>query len=290
VHAAAGSTTASTWRATAATAAGALISIVILATIVVWSYRLGVRDAAEVPVIRASTDAFKSKPDDPGGLEVAHQNRSVYELVAPSAGATQEGYAPESERLTAEDAAPAKMEAAPQPRPEAAEVVVARPAPATPAVEAVAPAQDATTTTESAAGAAGLPEAEVPAADAQTAGEPSFAPEAAPRPSRRPTRTASVAPERAEADEPRAAAAASSVQIQLGAFISEEIAAAQWTAIKSRNGDLLNGRGRVIMPVTSGGRQLYRLRAGPFDAVSGASALCRGLKARGEACIVASAR
>lgn len=296
VQAEAGTTSGSTWRAKTATAAGALISIVILATIVVWSYRLGVRDAAEVPVIRASTEAFKSKPDDPGGLEVAHQNRTVYELVAPSAAASQEGYAPEAERLTAEDAAPAKMNAAPVPRPAATEVVVARPAPVAPAetTEAV--------TTETQAGvseAAATPTAPVsdateaaPAVDAsaEAATEPSFAPVTAPSPRHRPTRTASVAPERAEADEPRAAAAASSVQIQLGAFVSEEIAAGQWTAIKSRNGDLLNGRGRVIMPVISGGRQLYRLRAGPFDAVSDASALCRGLKARGEACIVASAQ
>ena len=288
----------STWRAKAATAAGALISIVILATIVVWSYRLGVRDAAEVPVIRASSEAFKSKPEDPGGLEVAHQNRTVYDLVAPSSGVTQEGYAPEPERLTAEDAAPEKMTATPQPRPESAEVVVARPAPAAPApvdagqtqgaaVETLAP--EVITAETDVAETAATETAATATAGAET-GEPTFAPATSPRPAHRPTRTALVAPERAEADEPRAAAAASSVQIQLGAFVSEEIAANQWTAVKSRNGDLLNGRGRVIMPVTSGGRQLYRLRAGPFDTIADASALCRGLKARGEACIVASAR
>lgn len=281
----------STWRGKAATGAGALISIVILATIVVWSYRLGVRDAAEVPVIRASTDAFKSKPDDPGGLEVAHQNRNVYDLVAPSGAAGQEGYAPEAERLTAEDVAPAQMESTPQPRPATDEVVVARPAQTAPTTQepaAVAPEATSDTTTETTAAveAADAAEPETPAADA----EPSFAPVAAPRPARRPVRTAAVTPVRDEADEPRAAAAASKVQIQLGAFVSEEIAATQWTSIKSRNGDLLNGRGRVIMPVVSGGRQLYRLRAGPFDTVTDASALCRGLKARGEACIVASAR
>lgn len=291
----AGTTAGSTWRAKTATAAGALISIVILATIVVWSYRLGVRDAAEVPVIRASTEAFKSKPADPGGLEVAHQNRSVYDLVAPSGGVAQEGYAPEAERLTTEDAAPAKMNATPQPRPETSEVVIARTTPAPtstsePAPETATPAAPETSSTQEAAAVeATTPAPEVPAAS-ETVDEPSFAPAASPRPRHRPTRTASVAPERAEADEPRAAAAASSVQIQLGAFVSEDIAAAQWTALKSRNGDLLNGRGRVIMPVTSGGRQLYRLRAGPFDTVSDASALCRGLKARGEACIVASAQ
>ncbi|MGB0926289.1 MAG: SPOR domain-containing protein [Pikeienuella sp.] len=289
--------TGTTWRGKAATAAGALISVVILATIVVWSYRLGVRDAAEVPVIRASSEAFKSKPDDPGGLDVAHQNREVYRLVAPSGAAPQQGYAPEAERLTSEDVAPSKMETTPQPRPTPQEVVIARPAttPAPAAVEAPAPAQTAAPAENAATGAATTTEADTATAapDAEAiaeAGEPNFAPTVAPRPNRRPVRTASVAPVRAEADEPRAAAAASLVQIQLGAFVTEEIAASQWTALKSRNGDLLNGRGRVIMPVTSGGRQLYRLRAGPFETVSDASALCRGLKARGEDCIVASAR
>jgi cell division septation protein DedD len=117
---------------------------------------------------------------------------------------------------------------------------------------------------------------------------PRFAPSAPPRPARQAAAPTTTQP--AEVAEPRAAALASAIQIQLGAFESEEVAAQQWEAIKSRNSDLLEGRGRVITPVLSGGKRLFRLRAGPFDTVQQASALCRGLKGRNEACIVARAR
>ncbi|MEL6794253.1 MAG: SPOR domain-containing protein, partial [Pseudomonadota bacterium] len=115
---------------------------------------------------------------------------------------------------------------------------------------------------------------------------PAAAPIARPRPAR-PAPLEIAARAAIEEPEPRAAALASRIQIQLGAFVSQEVADAQWGAIKSRNGDLLAGRGRVITPVLSGGRRLFRLRAGPFATVEEASALCRGLKARNEACIVA---
>ena len=39
----------SKWRARTATAIGALLSVAILAGLVIWSYKLGVRDAAEIP-------------------------------------------------------------------------------------------------------------------------------------------------------------------------------------------------------------------------------------------------
>ena len=69
---------ASKWRSKAATAFGAAASIVILVAVVAWSYRLGVQDATEIPVIRAELEATKERPEDPGGLEVAHQDRAVY--------------------------------------------------------------------------------------------------------------------------------------------------------------------------------------------------------------------
>lgn len=330
----------------AAKGVGALLSLAVMGGLVFWSYKLGTRDATDIPVIRAAAEATKMRPEEPGGLEVAHQGRAVYSVVSGVSGPEKEGYAPAEQKLAAEDLAPVARAPAPTPRP-TTEVVVARPEPTpapaaapepeeiTPAAEAesvpvkqaepvrvaqassegqtfllprgvdpmalIAPGRSEKKTATKPAAAA---ETSPPAKTVATAPAPEPAPEpaaekpelvaggpapvAAPAARPRPGRTVAAAPQ--EQPEPRAAAAASPVQIQLGAFDSENVAIAQWGEIKSRNGDLLAGRARVITPVNSGGRRLHRLRAGPFASIDEASTLCRGLKARGEACIVARAR
>ncbi|MEL7462459.1 MAG: SPOR domain-containing protein [Pseudomonadota bacterium] len=312
--------TASKWRGRAATAVGALVSVAILVGVVIWSYRLGVRDAAEIPVIRAELGATKQKPEEPGGLEVDYQTRAVYGVLSGDDGA--EGgvaLADAPEALTAEDVAPIERAPAPAPRP-AQETASEPAAPAAsaaaePTREAPSTAPEATSPSDNATEGEATETAEgAPAPESPTSGEaetaeiaalvedaiaedalpeddvanglaPAISPIARPRPARATPQPVAATP--AEAPEPRAAALASRIQIQLGAFVSQEVAEAQWAAIKSRNGDLLAGRGRVITPVLSGGRRLFRLRAGPFENVGEASALCRGLKARNEACIVA---
>lgn len=323
---------AATWRGRTATAVGALMSLAILAGVVIWSYRLGVRDAAEIPVIRAELGATKERPEEPGGVEVDYQGRAVYDVVSgeTEAATTASGYAEPPARLSDEDVAAVKRSPEPAPRPDRAgeagataegeategdaaaapegetdatpaDPAAMTPPPAPPPVEvgddgAVA---DADTATEGAEEAQTLEQQVADAIAAVTAEEaaetdadlsrlaPSQAPTARPRPVRL-TTPAVATP--TETPEPVEAASASRVQIQLGAFTSQDIANAQWDQIRSRNGDLLSGRGRVVTPVQSGGRQLWRLRAGPFASIEEASALCRGLKARNEACIVARSR
>lgn len=278
---------ASAWRGRAATAAGALISLAILAIVVIWSYRLGVRDANDIPVIRAEIEATKIKPEQPGGIEIAHQEREVYTIVDGSSATTESGFAPSEEVLTAEDA---PVSPAPAPRPEVTKPVETTPSP-DPVAEAPAtpepkPETASGETTEETPVATEETETPEPVEEAALTAAPKVAPVALRRPSR-------AAPQQQEASllaEPRAAALASRIQIQLGAFNSEEIAGEQWADLKNRNGDLLSGRARVVTPVVSGGRRLYRLRAGPFKDVDEASTLCRALKARGEDCIVARAR
>lgn len=275
---------ASAWRGRAATTAGALISLAILAIVVIWSYRLGVRDANDVPVIRAQIEATKIKPDQPGGIEIAHQDREVYNIVDGAKPAAEGGFAPSEDVLTVEDA---PVSPAPEPRPQPVAEAPAAPAPVAEApvepaeVEPAAP-EIAEEVTEQ-AGSEETP-------DTGDEDVSPAAPAAAPVALRRPTRSASQPPEETALAEPRAAALASRVQIQLGAFNTEDIAGQQWAELKNRNGDLLSGRARVVSPVVSGGRRLYRLRAGPFSDVDEASTLCRALKARGEDCIVARAK
>lgn len=272
------------WRNGVITAIGALSSVVIIVAVVTWSYRFTVRDAEDIPVIRAEAGLTKIKPEESGGQVVAHQERTVYDAVtkggADAPAVETAKLAPPPATLAEEDKVPSKLAPAPQKRPEQAAATETKPdapAPAEAGVDplaaAVAAAVAEVVSEEGAEGVEGNAQA------------PKFAPAARSRPTRTDPVTA-----RAETPEPRAAAAASEIQIQLGAFDSEAIAEQQWRGIKGRNGDLLTGRGRVITSVQSGGRTLWRLRAGPFDAISDASALCRGLQSRNVDCIVARTR
>ncbi|MEO0680495.1 MAG: SPOR domain-containing protein, partial [Pseudomonadota bacterium] len=84
--------------------------------------------------------------------------------------------------------------------------------------------------------------------------------------------------------------AAGALAIQLGAFNTEAIARDQWRRHAARNADLLSGLSHAVTTVQSGGRTLYRLRAGPMASRARAQELCAALKARGDACITARVR
>ncbi|MEM7211553.1 MAG: SPOR domain-containing protein [Pseudomonadota bacterium] len=72
-------------KSAVSTAIGALVAMALLLTLGVWFYRLGVRDAQNVPIIRAAVDPAKTRPEDPGGLVAPHQDVSSYG-VADSEG------------------------------------------------------------------------------------------------------------------------------------------------------------------------------------------------------------
>lgn len=289
------------WRAGALTAVGAGLSLVILAGVVTWAYKLGVRDATEIPVIRAEAGLTRVRPEDPGGQVAPHQERAVFEVVTgappalPAEPVETLALAPPPETLAEEDAAPIARAPEPAARPDAPAAPEPEAAPSAaseaPPESAAAPElEEAPVDPLAAAVEAAVAEAlaEAPDADAAASedagdGAPRFAPAAAPRP--RPS-----APEAAPAAPDAAAVSASAVQIQLGAFESEAVAEAQWAAIRGGNADLLGPLGRAITPVQSGGRTLWRLRAGPFGEVAEAAALCRALALRRQDCIVARAR
>ncbi len=58
------------------------LSIGLVIGIVFWSYRLGVRDASELPVIRALNEPARSRPEDPGGEVADNQGLEVNEVLA----------------------------------------------------------------------------------------------------------------------------------------------------------------------------------------------------------------
>ena len=73
--------------------------------------------------------------------------------------------------------------------------------------------------------------------------------------------------------------------VQLGALDSPETARKQWDRLAAKFGDYMQGKDRVIMKATSGGRSFYRLRAVGFTDLSDARRFCSALVAEGADCI-----
>ncbi len=69
------------------------LSLVLLAGLGVWGYRLAVRDVTGVPVVRALEGPMRVQPEGPGGEEVAYQGYSVNAVQG------QGGVAPPPDRL-----------------------------------------------------------------------------------------------------------------------------------------------------------------------------------------------
>jgi hypothetical protein len=252
---------------------GATLAILVVGGVALWGYRLGYRDANAVPVIRASLEPAKVQPEEPGGAKIPHQDITSYSAGTRESPPDKITFAPPTERPAEEDVA---MGALPKPAPKPE----GRP-------DASAPQADGT------AEASGPETAAVVGTEAPPDGLDATdkAPETSPLVRRRPgdlSRRVAVARRAAsEEAELTSRAAASSVQIQLGAFPERDATKAEWMRIYHANEDILRGRALVVQSTISGGRRFFRLRAGPFRDRTEAQNICRALQARGHDCLVA---
>jgi hypothetical protein len=266
---------------------GAAVFLGLVAAMALWSWRLGTRDAGEVPVIRAMDGPSRVQPDDPGGLQAAHQGLEVNAVLAGRPAPMPRAPAPAGPQppaLTEEDGAQGELVLAapavlaervfeegdlPMPPQEDPDFVAAAPefapAPEPAAVEAVA---------VDAPAAAGL------------------------RPRNRPANLAAARPKTAPvasapAAAPVAAAAVHEVSglkagtrlVQLGAFDSEEITRKAWSQLVARHGDLLGAKSLYVERTTANARVFYRLRVAGFANPEETRAMCEALRARGIDCI-----
>ncbi|MFK7943669.1 MAG: SPOR domain-containing protein [Paracoccaceae bacterium] len=278
------------------TAIGAIVAMSLLMTLGIWFYRLGVRDAQNVPIIRAAADPAKERPEDPGGTKAPHQNIESYEVaIDRPASAAAVVIAPEPPQPKPEDVPLAEIRPAqtplPQPEPELAEQIDA-------AIDQLAqqPASEPEAT-ELAIAPVPEPEPAEPEPDPQSEPEPvatgtAFAPARSPTAPRRPAnlvqRTAAAADQAVRQQDSLARSASQSrVQIQLAADPSESAMRARWERVRKANSDILRGRTLALQTTVSGGTTFYRLRVGPFKDAAEARNVCQALKARGQDCIVA---
>jgi hypothetical protein len=266
--------------------AGAAVFIGLVAAMGLWSYRLGTRDAGEVPIIRAMEGPARVEPEDPGGLQAPHQGLEVNAVLAGEAAPVPRELAsatPTPPALTPEDTAQG-------------ELVLA--APAALAEQLLGGGSDDL--------AVPPPEepAELAATDEEAAPVPSLGalvaeivePQAAagPRPRNRPSNLvvarAKTEPVASPAAAKPAAAAAPDLRpgarlVQLGAFDSEEITRRAWDQLVARNGDLLGSKRLHVERTTANARVFYRLRVAGFASADETRAMCEALRSRGVDCI-----
>jgi cell division septation protein DedD len=244
-----------------------------------------------LPLIVADTTPIKSRPQDPGGIEVPNQDVTVLNDVAPDPDK------PQAERLL--------------PPPEAPQMTPTQVSPQ------VAAQQTAAVTTveqllgpplKTAAGPPGkMPAAEETPLPAVPAAVPAAGPEiaAAPEPllpePKTETLLAPAPPPAPSVATPSAAATSEPAPqvtalpdaktggflVQLAALRAEDGARPAWTRLQKAHPALLGDRELAIQRVDLGDRGIfYRVQAGYFADRISARALCNALKARGQDCLV----
>ena len=112
---------------------------------------------------------------------------------------------------------------------------------------------------------------------------------------RPPARPAALGTATAPAQEPEATVQTAAVSttevpvgttlVQLGAFDTPDLAAAEWGRLTQRFAEFMAGKDQLIQEATSGGRAFYRLRATGFVDIADARRFCSALVAEDAACI-----
>lgn len=250
-----------------------------------FAYEQGVRKGMETgfPVVRADDGPVKIRPDDPGGLEVPHQDKRIYERMAGGEAPVEDEarLRPEPERPVAREALIASSATGAVGGGNAAGGTTAAPVPPPP--QAVA----------SASGSA--PAAPAKAAKTSASGPPPA--KAAPPPPSSPGKTAEAkvkpAPRPAVAPPPREAVASRTganrppPRVQLGSYRSAADAERAWKRLSTREKPILGAVGPFVARADLGDRGVfYRLQAGPFESVEAARAACARLKQRKLGCLV----
>lgn len=272
-------------------AAGSVaLGLIALAAVGWFAFQQGIRSGAEeaAPVVSASPEPFKRKPLDPGGLEVPHQDKLVFNRLAP--GQVQEPV----ERLLPPPEEPAERpESPPEARPSAPEITPET-APETAATELpervveALPSPQATPEPEAnTPPAPPAPPVEAPseAAPAATTAPPPPPPPATPFVrDAEPPQTASKPA--APPAPPPAAQAGNGWKVQLAAVSSEASARTDWARIQGKHEDLLGALALNIQTVKLDRGTFYRIQAGPLSDEDAARALCRQLKSQNQDCLI----
>ncbi|HYZ64183.1 MAG TPA: SPOR domain-containing protein [Acetobacteraceae bacterium] len=221
------------------------------------------RHAGQVPVVTASSDPIRVKPDNPGGLHVATAESDVFSGGSDTKNARLAPAAekPDPQALQADDESPAQP------------ALTQKPAPAGPsAFETPAPTKPVASAAKDAVAPLVKPSTQAAA--------PAIKPAA---PAARPQEAhAATTP----AKQPEAHPTAHSVMVQLAAMTTESGAKEEWQRLTKRYADIFDGRTLSVSKTERDGRTFWRVRTGGFSDVAQAHAFCDKLRGKSSGCSI----
>ncbi|HEX6979373.1 MAG TPA: SPOR domain-containing protein [Alphaproteobacteria bacterium] len=231
-------------------------------------------ESGPVPLIKADPRPMKVKPEDPGGMDVPHQDKEIYNRLLRDG----ENPPPRVERLLPPPEAPL-------PRP-----VGARNEPEIPPPPPVEPPPDAVEVTQAQPAAPAARESSAPPAPT------SLQTQASPTPAKSQSVPASAQSQTAAVSAPRAAAPAQEAaappvrrgyRVQLAALRSADEARQAWSRLQRMHPDLLGKLSSDVVRADLGAKgTFYRLQAGPLSDEAAARDLCRRLSEKKVGCLV----
>lgn len=235
----------------------AVVALIAFAAILWYAYPQGQEkyQATDVPVVMADAQAYKFKPDNPGGMDIPHQDSTVFDPLEGRSAAVAERILPGPEEpLAREDVLKAAVPTEAREPKLNLDPQMQEPA-----------AGDPTETVTS-----DLPKVEKPAAPV-VAAEPA-------KPVQKPA---------GKPVEKAATAAANGVYIQLGAYRNTAGAQQDWKKLQQKYPKLLNGLTMRTERVDLGAKGVFnRLQAGKVSQAE-AESICKTLKSGGfGGCIV----
>jgi hypothetical protein len=286
--------------------AGAAVSLALVVGVGIWGYKLLVRDVSGIPVVRAAVGEMRVRPVEPGGDFAPHQGLSVNSVAAigtadvlaeelhlaprPTELADEDQPVPDvtDAALTLPDVSEGEIQPLEQQAPEAQEITAAFEDGSIDSIVAQlieGNGYDNPLEGEGVPVLASVSGADISALDAKGGLQMSLRPIVRPQLSA----VAAAIPVAAEAGEAFDLDAASlpvgTRLVQLGAFDTPEIARAQWGKLNARFAPFMEGKKRIVMEATSGGRTFYRLRAEGFEDIGDARRFCSALVAESVDCI-----
>lgn len=270
----------------AVTLLGATISVGLVVGLLLWGYRLAVRDVSGIPVVRAIDGPIRVAPEIPGGDVANYQGLAVNEVAAVGTASTPPErlmLAPRPTELALDDMAGLSPLTAPDTDAVVAESVQTALQPE-PAPEIIA--------TEDAIAMA-LAEALADEEGTALVGEtlPDGMVARSLRPKLRPGATVGGVADVSAASTPPiveidpATLEPGTRLVQFGAYDTPEAARADWVKLQTRFGDLMADKAMVVEAATSGGQQFYRLRAHGFADETEARRFCSAMQSENAACI-----
>lgn len=266
----------------------AVVGIAAFAGVILYAYNRGDRVAPDggPPVLEADATPTKLRPEQPGGMEVPHQDKLVFDRLNQGA---------RDDRPKVEHLLPPPE--APLPRPVVTPQVPAMPA--LPPPPAVAPLPSGATTTVP----RGIPDdvlpPVVPQAPVQvqaglppalpTGGQSSQVASLPAAPPKAPPKAAVPQPAQPTVAQPPkapAAAAGGGFRIQLASVRTEAEAAAEWKRLAGRHPGALGGLNMQVAKADLGEKGVYyRVQGGSVDEAR-AKTICAQLKAQNVGCVV----